>query len=149
MPWRKHGMSASLLNPTRRHFLQTATAAVASWHLPRSLFGKDTARSFWFIHTDTTLEFQSFLEGVGVEVDLIDLIRSRMGKLNELIRSEKTGLGPGFEIGHSFFCPQETEESLDVDWYRSVIREEIAPLLKEYWFDDPDKAEDLTAQLLA
>ena len=46
-------MSASLLNPTRRHFLQTATAAVASWHLPRSLFAKNTARSFWFIHADT------------------------------------------------------------------------------------------------
>jgi 5-methylcytosine-specific restriction protein B len=96
-----------------------------------------------------TLEFQSYLEGAGVEPDIIDLVKSRMGKLNEIIRSEKTSLGPGFEIGHSFFCPQDTEETLDIDWYRSVIREEIAPLLREYWFDDPDKAEDLTTQLLA
>jgi hypothetical protein len=96
-----------------------------------------------------TLEFQSFLEGAGVEPDLIARIKDRMGKLNEVIRSEKTSLGPGFEVGHSFFCPQETEESLDDDWYRSVVREEIAPLLREYWFDDPDRAEDLTAGLLA
>ena len=65
-----------------------------------------------------------------------------------MIASEKTNLGPSFMIGHSFFCPQETEQELDVDWYRSVIKSEIAPLVREYWFDATDKAEELIARLL-
>ena len=47
-------------------------------------------------------------------------------------------LGPGFEVGHSFFCPPaDSTESLDWEaWYRFVVEWEIGPLLREYWFDD-------------
>jgi len=38
--------------PSRRHFLQTAAAAVASFILPRSLFARNPDRTFWFIHAD-------------------------------------------------------------------------------------------------
>jgi hypothetical protein len=96
-----------------------------------------------------TPEFQSYLEDQGMDAGLIDMIVTRMGRLNEQVRAQKTHLGPGFEIGHSFFCPQDTEENLDVDWYRSVVRTEVAPLVREYWFDDPDTADDLIARLLA
>ena len=65
-----------------------------------------------------------------------------------VIRSEKSGLGPGFEVGHSFFCPAGTEPGLGFDWYRDVVEGEIAPLLREYWFDDPSKADELVAELL-
>lgn len=41
------------LNPSRRHFLQTTAAVVASWFLPRSLFARNPARSCWFVHADT------------------------------------------------------------------------------------------------
>ena len=41
------------LNPSRRHFLQTTAAAVASWFLPRNIFARTPARSFWFIHADS------------------------------------------------------------------------------------------------
>jgi hypothetical protein len=41
------------LNPSRRHFLQTAAAAVASFLLPRCLFARTLDRSFHFIHADT------------------------------------------------------------------------------------------------
>jgi len=92
-------------------------------------------------------EFRSFLEQ-SVETGLVDDIVSRMKELNALIRADKTHLGPGFEIGHSFFCPQDTDDRLDVDWYRSVIRTEIAPLVREYWFDDADKAESNIKKLL-
>jgi 5-methylcytosine-specific restriction protein B len=95
-----------------------------------------------------TTEFRSFLADKDVDSDVIDIIVSRMVALNELICSEKTNLGPGFAIGHSFFCPQETEEELGMDWYRSVIRSEIAPLVREYWFDDNEKAEELISKLL-
>jgi len=96
-----------------------------------------------------TPEFQSYLEDSGVDTELVALIVARMARLNEQVRAQKTHLGPGFEIGHSFFCPQGTEENLDIEWYRSVIRTEVAPLVREYWFDDPDTANDLIARLLA
>ena len=95
-----------------------------------------------------TAEFRSFLEDKEVESDLIDTIVSRMTALNDQICSEKTNLGPGFMIGHSFFCPQETEDELGIDWYRSVIASEIAPLVREYWFDSTEKAEDVISKLL-
>lgn len=95
-----------------------------------------------------TEDFQSFLEENDVDSDVIATIISKMLKLNEEIRAEKTNLGPGFEIGHSFFCPQGTEDDLAMAWYRSIIRAEIAPLLREYWFDDLDKAEGIISQLL-
>lgn len=40
-------------NPSRRHFLQTTAAALASFILPKSLFAKTPDRSFWFLHADT------------------------------------------------------------------------------------------------
>ena len=95
--------------------------------------------------------FRDRLDAAGAEQDLIGCIIARMVKLNEHIRAETAaGLGPGFEVGHSFFCPQGTEdEALDLAWYRAVVEEEIAPLLREYWFDDPAKAEEYVAELLA
>ena len=93
-------------------------------------------------------DFQSFLDENDVDSEVISMIINKMLNLNEEIRAEKTNLGPGFEIGHSFFCPQGTEEKLGIDWYRSIIRGEIAPLLREYWFDDLDKAEGMITQLL-
>jgi len=101
------------------------------------------------IRANRELEFKSYMEDRGVDTNVTDLIVARMSRLNKEIRDQKTNLGAGFEIGHSFFCPQETDESLDIDWYRSVILEEIAPLLREYWFDEPDKADEQAARLLA
>ena len=46
-------------------------------------------------------------------------------------------MGCGFRIGHSYFCDDSSED----DVAQAIIRFEIAPLLEEYWFDDPDKAE--------
>lgn len=39
--------------PSRRNFLQTAAAAIASLILPRNLFATNPDKSFWFIHADT------------------------------------------------------------------------------------------------
>ncbi len=39
--------------PTRRTFLQSVAAALASFFLPRSLRAGENSRSFWFIHTPT------------------------------------------------------------------------------------------------
>ncbi|MFO0964035.1 MAG: hypothetical protein U0793_00425 [Gemmataceae bacterium] len=83
-----------------------------------------------------------------METELIDRIVSRMGELNQRIAAEKARLGEGFEIGHSFFCPQHSDESLNIEWYRSIINTEIAPLVREYWFDELETANTLVTGLL-
>lgn len=118
----------------------------------RSLAMVDYAlrRRFTFIDLVPQFEndqFREQLEG-NVETDLIDQIVSRVSELNQVIRDDKINLGPGFEIGHSFFCPQETEEELSAEWYQSIIQAEIGPLLREYWFDSPEKAEQRIEELL-
>lgn len=49
--------------------------------------------------------------------------------------SKDEALGPGFQIGHSYFCLGRpiTDDDLDI-----IIHFEIMPLLEEYWYDDPD-----------
>jgi len=61
---------------------------------------------------------------------------------------DSVNLGSGFRIGHSFFCPQDTEDSLESEWYEAIVRSEIEPLLKEYWFDAPEKVQEQVKKLL-
>lgn len=119
----------------------------------RSLAMMDYAlrRRFGFVFLEPAFdedEFANTLSEAGASADLIARIRDRMTHLNEQIRSDKD-FGRGFEIGHSFFVPQGEEAQVDDDWYRSIVLEEITPLLEEYWFDSPDKVEEMTRRLLA
>ena len=68
-------------------------------------------------------------------------------ELNSKIAADVTNLGPGFCIGHSYFCLDETA-LLDGPGYRQIVDTEIAPLLREYWFDQPGTAEGWIARLL-
>jgi hypothetical protein len=51
-----------------------------------------------------------------------------------------------FTVGHSYFCTQVRNPG--IEWYQQVIMNEIGPLLREYWFDDEDKAEENIKKLL-
>ncbi len=88
--------------------------------------------------------FARWLQSRCASPELAEKIIGRMTALNATIRDD-ANLGPGYEIGHSFFCPPP-ETMLNEAWYAEVIEYEIAPLLREYWFDDPARA---TAQLEA
>ena len=63
---------------------------------------------------------------------LIDRVEALNGAI-----AEDESLGEGFCIGHSFFC--ELKETSDRT-LSGIIEFELAPLLKEYWFDEPTKA---------
>lgn len=65
----------------------------------------------------------------------------RVRKLNEELADDPS-FGPGFRIGHSYFCFELEEPDVGVsdDEVSDVIEFELAPLLREYWFDDPDRA---------
>jgi len=79
----------------------------------------------------------------------VQLIVERMTRLNKEIRSDPL-LGENYEIGHSYFLPNgDNFTGLNQNWYRGIVRTEIVPLLKEYWFDNPKKAEEAEKRLLA
>ena len=84
--------------------------------------------------------------GRGPQFEATLKIRDRVGALNEIIEKERD-LGPGFRIGHSFFCPA-TGHAPDDAWYREVIEGEIEPLLEEY-FDSRERVDKLVSDLLA
>jgi 5-methylcytosine-specific restriction protein B len=92
--------------------------------------------------------FVTYLAKQGVAKPLARRIASRMIAINREIVDDRKRLGVGFEIGHSPFVPVE-RGSYDDAWYRDIVLSEIEPLLREYWFDDPERAADAVAQLLA
>ena len=55
---------------------------------------------------------------------------------------------PGFQIGHSYFVPDDGDVPSD-DWYTHIVATQIAPLLREYWFDSPEDVEKEVARLTA
>ncbi len=75
-------------------------------------------------------------------------IIARMNALNEVIAADTKNLGPGYQIGHSYFCPRNDMKP-DDDWYRRVIESEIVPLIQEYWFDNEQKVKEQRTALLA
>ena len=47
-------------------------------------------------------------------------------------------LGKGYRIGHSYFTP--TKKINDVEsWYKRIVKMEIEPLIREYWFDKTEE----------
>lgn len=56
--------------------------------------------------------------------------------LNYAIVSDET-LGEGFCIGHSYFCNLKPE-NVDERVIYNIVEYELVPLLKEYWFDEPN-----------
>lgn len=88
-------------------------------------------RRFAFFDMSPALGHPKFLE----QLDNVE--DSRMKALVEAVRevnkdiAADTALGEGFRIGHSYFCGAKDA--------RLVLRYELAPLVKEYWFDDPKK----------
>ena len=81
-------------------------------------------------------------------VGVADAVIERLTKLNDKISDETTsGLGKGFCIGHSYFCVPPVKGQSEKDWYDMIIDFEISPLLDEYWWDDPNKAEDCKKEL--
>ena len=115
----------------------------------RSLAMLDYAlrRRFVFIDLEPAFnkpQFRKDLENKNIDKDLINKIIEKFIKLNETIKTDKT-LGKGYAIGHSYFC---NRKNLNKEDYEDIINYEIAPTLREYWFDNEDKAEKEIKELL-
>jgi len=119
----------------------------------RSLAMVDYAlrRRFAFINLEPVFDnpkFKEYLRSKNVADKLINRIIERMNQLNKTIQEDSRNLGSGFRIGHSYFCPLDNQ-TVDNDWYERIIKFEIEPLLKEYWFDNEETAEKEIQKLLA
>jgi len=99
----------------------------------RSLAMMDYAlrRRFSFVPISPVFENDGFINYIKKDdAALGEKILSEMKALNIDIKND---LGSGFQIGHSFLC---NCNKITEDWYRSVLKYEIIPLLDEYWFDN-------------
>lgn len=88
-----------------------------------------------FLHYQAALDNETFNA-------LVDQIKN----LNLEIKNDPV-LGPGFRIGHSYFCLDDPA-TCTTDWMCSVVEFDILPTLAEYWLDAPDKLQVWKDKLL-
>lgn len=103
-------------------------------------------RRFCFFELEPAFEtdtFKNHLITQGANEDLINKIKMKIGSINLEI-SKDVNLGKGFRIGHSYFCNYSNSDK----WYEEIIKYEIQPLIKEYWFDEEEKAKNYVEELL-
>lgn len=89
---------------------------------------------------------EKYLVDRGAAKPMVTEICSRIAALNGQIAAD-ANLGKGFEIGHSYFCPPEGPLT-EAQYFRAV-EGKIVPLLREYWFDDPEKVRQWSEKLRA
>ena len=87
--------------------------------------------------------FGEYTKNIGCE--LYHKVIAKIKDLNAAIRAD-SALGRGFEIGHSYFAPEDTSV-IDDEWVRGVVEFEIIPLIEEYWFDDDKRVKEWTDTL--
>ena len=117
--------------------------AMVDYALRRRFVFFDLAPQF---HTDA---FRDHLLANGATPQLVKQIVDRLGRLNAAIGKDSKNLGTGYAVGHSFFCACAAGQTPDEAWYRAVIEGEVAPLVREYWFDQPTAAQKHVDDLLA
>tara|TARA_R100001143_G_C3361001_1_gene135699 strand:- start:3346 stop:6333 length:2988 start_codon:yes stop_codon:yes gene_type:complete len=142
LPYKKSSYEPDFYIPENLYLIGTMNTA------DRSLAMVDYALRRRFVFIDMLPNFgvqlQKHLLEQGVEEHLIDIIVQRLDSLNEKISNE-TGLGKDFQIGHSYFCHTKNGNE---EWFKNIIRYEILPLLKEYWFDKTNKVDEIEEELL-
>jgi len=128
--------------PGNLYFIGTMNTA------DRSLALVDYALRRRFAFIDLAPEFgprfEAHLLKKGLPAKLISNIIQNVQRVNDIIENDHN-LGKGFLIGHSYFCQLENlgDWASSEDWYQSIIEWEIAPQLREYWFDNTDKVNEV------
>jgi len=92
--------------------------------------------------------FGASLREAGASESLILRIRNNVRSVNQAIATDAQ-LGSGYLIGHSYFTPSSPKDPADDAWYERIVEYELAPLLREYFFDQAKVVEDLIANLRA
>lgn len=109
----------------------------------RSLAPLDYALRRRFAFVEMEPEFgpplQQLLTQHGVPEAVVQRLVASLTELNQAIADDPE-LGPDFRIGHSYFCQPPPEPTAAEQWLTLILEQEIAPLLDDYWFDQPAKA---------
>ncbi len=131
--------------PENLHVIGTMNVA------DRSLALVDLAlrRRFAFVSLEPCFNeaWGRWCEGKGIASDGVARMKVAMDALNAEIAVDR-GLGPQFQIGHSYLTPTETVRE-EKTWFSEIVQTEIGPLLHEYWFDTPERARQTIQKLLA
>ena len=93
-------------------------------------------RRFSFFDMEPGFDSDGFIQyQKNLNSDTLNELILKIKDLNNEIKKDKS-LGSGFCIGHSYFCGKDvcTDE-----WLHEVVNYDILPMLREYWFDEPDK----------
>ena len=154
---RKEGEAIELAyrrSETERIFIPNNLYVIGTMNIAdRSLALVDFAlrRRFAFVSLEPVFN-ETWLEWCvkqsGVDKEVLSRIQERMIKLNKEIAEDRT-LGEQFKIGHSYVTPAPGEQVVDTrTWFTEIVETEIAPLLEEYWFENPDKATSSKNNLL-
>ena len=116
----------------------------------RSLALVDLAlrRRFAFVNLSPSLNaaWQQWCVDKGMDVTDLAHIQTRIEALNQEIAADRS-LGEQFQIGHSYVTPHEPVTEAWT-WFEEVVQSEIGPLLHEYWFDTPERANEAISRLL-
>jgi len=105
-------------------------------------------RRFNFIEVVPGFESSKFTQDLhdrNIHPDRAKTIVDGMLNLNKSIAEAKE-LGAGFLIGHSYFCGA-TKIADQKAWLHDIYELEIGPLLREYWFDNQKKSEEVLTKL--
>ena len=90
--------------------------------------------------TEGFAEYQSSLDCKKFD-KLVDCVE----RLNRVISEDDT-LGEGFCIGHSYFCNLDPD-TVTENTLNEIVKYELIPLLKEYWFDEPSNVRKWSDEL--
>ena len=117
----------------------------------RSLAPLDYALRRRFAFVEMTPEFglplQQYLTAQHVPAAVVQRLSQRLTALNDTITNDPD-LGPDYRIGHSYFCQPPSDPAAADVWLTLILEQEIAPLLDDYWLDQPAKAAAQRRKLL-
>lgn len=143
----KRGNALQLLYSDEKFFVPRNVYLIGMMNTAdRSLAMLDYAlrRRFAFYELKPAFDQERFVEyRIGLDNAKFNSLIECVKRLNETIRADDS-LGEGFCVGHSYFCELD---DIDDGLLKSIVEYELIPLLKEYWFDEPDKVRDWSEKL--
>lgn len=138
----KRGLSMRLLYSNERFSVPPNVYIIGTMNTAdRSLALMDFAlrRRYAFFELEPGFDtegFRSYQESLTSSA--FDSLIACVRQLNDAIALDES-LGRGYRIGHSFFCGLDDAAPDLAARLEGIVEYELVPLLREYWFDEPDK----------
>ena len=103
-------------------------------------------RRFSFFDMKPGYESEGFKNHVKASGNkMLEKVVSLISELNTEICKDDS-LGSGFEIGHSYFCGKA--ENMTDSTIRGIVKYDILPTIREYWFDNEKKANEWSDRII-